>query len=90
MGDYATNKRWRLRHPGKWKRWKRKYYGKHAINCPNKNRAWSEYEIALIVSEDRFPDSFISKLLGRSVRAVQQKKHYLLNGRPDRNQPPMD
>lgn len=80
MTSYAINKRWRLRHPKKRNRSKKRYYHKHAKNCWNSWAKWTDLEEALILGKHGLPDWFIGLLIGRSVRAIQGHRHCLLYG----------
>lgn len=52
-----------------------RYYGATSFAI-NNNRRWTEEEIALVMNHD-ITDKEIARKLGRSVHAVQLKRHYV-------------
>ena len=56
---------------------KQKYYSKTA-NAVNHRKRWSDEEIEIILKHEE-TDTCISKILGRSVKAIQVKRSKLIN-----------
>jgi len=72
-------KEWRKKNPQKWAAMKKKNYSKSRKNAINGNRLWKAEDVALITAEDRPTDAELSKLIGRSVQAIQVKRAKLAN-----------
>lgn len=53
--------------------WKRRYYGKTQY-APNHKKRWSDDDIEIIMKHE-LTDHEISAILGRSVKAIQLKRH---------------
>lgn len=69
MSSYAINKRWRKLHPEKRKDGNLRYYAK-TTNARNRYVKWTVSDINL-VRLHTIPDSELSSIIGRSVRAIQ-------------------
>ena len=69
---YEINKDWRHSHPEKWREGVRRYYRK-SQDAPNRKERWSKEDIKLVM-EHKMPDSELSKLIGRSVQAIQVQR----------------
>lgn len=74
----ARQLRWRTQYPDRWKRMraaqKRRYYRQFQIRGPRRCRPWTTAEDARITAERRPTDRKLSKILGRSVQAIQQRR----------------
>ena len=57
------------------RRQNQRYYEKTSFANNSKSK-WSEHEIELIMNSD-LPDSHLSEVLGRSVKAIQCKRNRL-------------
>lgn len=71
--SYKNNKKWRKKHPKSFQRQKRRYYRQTAF-APNGWEEWSTSETKLAVAHI-VPDKELSKILGRSVGAIQMRRH---------------
>ena len=75
---------WREQNPKSWRRLRAKqklrYYQQFQKNTRCKGRRWSAVEDARITAKDRPADRKISKSLGRSVQAIQQRRYLLSRG----------
>jgi len=72
---YERNKRWRKKNPEKWLATKNRYYRKFQ-DVPNKNQRWTVEDIDFVVDNaDRLPDRVISRLIGRSLGAIQTMRY---------------
>lgn len=71
---YKWNKTWRYKHPETRYEGKARYY-KKTQNAKNKGQRWLDWEIDLIMSRE-ICDTELAKELGRSVGAIQAKRHY--------------
>jgi hypothetical protein len=67
-------KAWRRTRAGQ----KLRYYRQFQKNIQHKARRWTPAEDAQITAEDRPTDSKLSRALGRSVQAIQQRRYLLL------------
>ncbi len=70
--NYKHNKEWRYKHPETRYAGKRRYYSKTAF-APNGKKRLSLEEINLILAHE-IPDMELSKILGRSVGAIQKAR----------------
>jgi hypothetical protein len=59
---------------------KSRYYRQFQINIRHKGRLWTPVEDARITAKDRPTDRKLSKSLGRSVQAIQQRRYLLSRG----------
>jgi hypothetical protein len=71
---YLRNKFWRLAHPKERYIGKARYYRKHRMGKINSRVKWTGPDIKIIM-EHKIPDVALSKLLGRSVQAIQIKRN---------------
>jgi len=73
--------RWREQNRKAWRRnranQKRRYYQQFQKNTQHKGRRWASVEDARITAEDRLTDRKLSKALGRSAQAIQQRRYLL-------------
>jgi hypothetical protein len=67
-------KRWRLNHPEARNAERRKYYSKSDNWCYNERSEWTLFEIDTILHPHKPTDVELSKMLGRSIRAIQIKR----------------
>jgi len=74
--------RWRDENRAKWRRLrarqKRRYYAHSKKNNRNKGRRWTPPEDARITAKDRPNDRELSKSMGRSMQAIQQRRSSLM------------
>jgi hypothetical protein len=74
----ALQLRWRAKHPDRWRRMraaqKRRYYRQFQIRGPRRCRPWTPDEDCLITAKSRPTDLKLSKTLGRSLQAIQQRR----------------
>lgn len=56
------------------------YYAKSKENAVNRGTRYTQYEIDMILNHE-ITDHEISKIIGRSVQAIQNKRSALINGR---------
>lgn len=66
----------------KWRKTKRlqqRRYHQKTANAPNSRQPYTVDEIEMILRHD-IPDSELSSRIGRSVRAIQAKRHNLRKG----------
>ena len=70
--------RWREKHPEAWSRLrsaqKRRYYRQFQRNDHHKGRRWSPADDAKITAKRRPSDRQLSRALGRSAQAIQQRR----------------
>ena len=71
---YAYNKKWRLANPETRHAGKKHYYQK-TQDATNGRKSWTTKDIEVITAENRLVDSVLAAQLGRSVQAIQQKRH---------------
>lgn len=73
--------RWREQNRKEWRRnrakQKLRYYRQFQKNTRHKGRRWTPAEDAQITAEDRPTDRKLSKALGRSAQAIQQRRYLL-------------
>jgi hypothetical protein len=73
--------RWRKQNPKAWRRMRaaqrRLYYERSQSNDGRRGIRWTEAEDARITSEGRPTDRKLSKALGRSMQAIQQRRSNL-------------
>ena len=73
----ARQLRWRAKHPEKWgvmrAAQKRRYYRQFQRSGLQKRRLWVK-EDARIIAKRRPADRKLSKALGRSLQAIQQRR----------------
>ena len=75
LTNYERNINWRKKHPDDWKASKKRYYDKHSYS-PNGWRRWTPEEIRMCLDHS-ISDVELSKRIGKSVRAIQVKRHNL-------------
>lgn len=78
--SYASNKKWRIHYPEKRSKEKGRYYKKHRENplCQmNAGQEWTMKEDALITAPDKPFDTTLARQIGRSVEAIQLRRHRL-------------
>lgn len=71
---YEENKRWRKKHPEAWKQQKALYYARNAIYNWNTGTRWLSSEKVQILDPKRPCDRVLAQQLGRSVKAIQEKR----------------
>jgi hypothetical protein len=73
--------RWREQNRKAWRRngakQKLRYYRQFQKNTQHKGRRWTPVEDARITAEDHPTDRKLSKALGRSAQAIQQRRYLL-------------
>ncbi len=80
----ASRKRWKKAHPERVREMKKLNYERGAQHDTNSRRPWTEPECRRILDPKRPPDRVLAKELGRTVKAIQIKRHVLLERRqPD-------
>ena len=71
-------KTWRRKYPEKARemqaRYNAKYYKFHF--CPNARKPYTDEEIEAILNKS-IPDKQLADILGRSVKAIELKRHFL-------------
>lgn len=73
---YMANKKWRLSHPSM--RYAQTKRNRHkTINALNSYKKWTSEDENIIMTS-RLTDTEISKLINRSVQAIQGKRHKLM------------
>ena len=76
--------RWRSENPEVWRRMrsgqKRRYYRQSQSNDRRKGQPWTPAEDAKITADGRLTDRKLSKALGRSAQAIQQRRMRLSLG----------
>jgi hypothetical protein len=72
---------WREQNPKAWRRLragqKVRYYRQFQTNIRRKGRRWTPVEDERITAVDRPTDRKLSRSLGRSVQAIQQRRYLL-------------
>lgn len=58
-----------------YRRWHRRYYARTAF-APNHRKPWSESDERTVMRHE-LPDRELSRILGRSVNAIQHKRRQL-------------
>src|ERR1022692_3435722 len=81
--------RWREQNRKAWRlnraKQKARYYQQFQKNTRQKGRRWTPVEDARLTAKDRpTDDRKLSKALGRSVQAIQQRRYLLLRDSKDR------
>jgi len=74
MAPTPAKKRWLAQHPEVKKAERLRYYRQFQKNNQRKGKRWTEAEDRKIMARKKQPDSKLSKLLGRSVQAIQQRR----------------
>ncbi len=74
--DYKIQ--WNQEHPEERRGHRNKYYDKGAVHKKNSKKQYTVAEEKLIISDNRPPDLALSQILGRTVRAIERKRHGLL------------
>ena len=73
--------RWREQRRKEWRQLragqKRRYYAQSKRNNRRKGKRWTPAEDARITVKDRPPDRKLSKAMGRSMQAIQQRRSSL-------------
>jgi hypothetical protein len=73
--------RWREKHRKEWRQLragqKRRYYAQSKRNNRRRGKRWTPNEDARISAKDRPPDRKLSKAMGRSMQAIQQRRSSL-------------
>ena len=77
-------KRWRKKHPEVKAAERLRYYRQFQKNNRRKGKRWTENEDHKIMAQDARADSVLSRRLGRSVQAIQQRRSYLVSARRGR------
>lgn len=77
MSGYKYNKIWRKNNPEKWAAIKQRYYSRSIKNAHNSYQPWSNQDINIILVKEHC-DSVLSKIIGRSIKAIQVKRSNLL------------
>lgn len=75
---YEKTKRWRLCHPKKRYRQKKRYCARHRDTFEegrNAHTRWTRTEMDRITAPNRPPDTILTKELGRSLQAIQIKRN---------------
>jgi hypothetical protein len=75
--NYKYNKTWRQKNPEKRHQGKKRYYDKTAF-AENHMKSWSKHELKVLINRTG-TDTALAKKLGRSVRAIQAKRHRIMN-----------
>src|SRR5579862_9544161 len=74
----ARHLRWRAKHPDKWRKMRAaqqlRYYAQFQIKGPRRRKLWTREEDARITAKNRPTDRKLSKLLRRSVQAIQRRR----------------
>lgn len=69
--QYEYNKKYRQTHVKQRNLDRQRYYGKYRMNNFNKRVRWTIEHIEMVLAHT-IPDSQLSKLIGRSVGAIQK------------------
>jgi hypothetical protein len=73
--------RWRDENRNEWRKMRaaqnRRYYEQSQKNDRRGGLRWTEFEDARITAKDRPTDRKLSKVLGRSMHAIQQRRSSL-------------
>lgn len=78
MSRYRDNKAWRLRYPQKRLRQTYRYYDRTLPEEARKGRQlWTVEADRLVIERDGLTDTEIARRLGRTLRAVQHRRHRL-------------
>lgn len=77
MTGYKYNKTWRKNNPEKWAASQQRYYSRSIKNACNSYQFWTNKDIDIILAKEHC-DSVLSKIIGRSVKAIQTKRSNLL------------
>lgn len=77
MTTYARTKRWRAKHPEVKAAERLRYYRQFQKNNKRKGKRWTEKEDKKITARNAPADSILSRRLGRSVQAIQQRRSCL-------------
>ncbi|OGE79258.1 MAG: hypothetical protein A2751_04680 [Candidatus Doudnabacteria bacterium RIFCSPHIGHO2_01_FULL_46_14] len=80
-GSYAATKRWRERYPKKDALLKASYYKRRSGSNLREGEPWLPIELALIRDPNKPSDPMISRMIARSIRAIQDMRSILKNGR---------
>jgi hypothetical protein len=70
----------KLLKPEQWAAQKLRYYSKHRLFCFNSGRKLTLPELKLI-KEHKIPNTDLSRLLQRSVQAIQAARHKIKNNK---------
>ena len=76
-GGYKYNKNWRLKHPEKRNDQKAVYFSKTTYTGSFNRRNPIRQEEDNLILEHSIPDTELHKIIGRSVRAIQARRHRL-------------
>ena len=79
--SYAATKRWRKKYPAKYKAQKLRYYEQSVKHATANYQRWTIEDLTLILKRT-FCDSYLSILIGRSVKAIQVRRHRTLKTEP--------
>jgi hypothetical protein len=78
---------WREQHRKEWRQLraaqKRRYYAQSKRNNRRKGKRWTPVEDARLTAKGRPTDRKLSKSMGRSVQAIQQRRSSLPRATPD-------
>lgn len=66
---------WRLQHKDKRNEWRKRNYNK-TTNAINSNKHWSQKEEKLVLMSE-LTDFELAQIIGRSVQAIQLRRHKL-------------
>jgi hypothetical protein len=80
MTPYERKKRWRENHPEARAAERLRYYRQFQKNDKRKGKRWTEQEDEKITARSAPADSILSRRLGRSVQAIQQRRSSLTWG----------
>jgi hypothetical protein len=75
-----SRKRWKKKHPDAARAIKRLNYRRGALHDYNSCRPWSVEDSNRILAVDRPTDRELAKKIGRSVNAIQHRRHQLKHG----------
>lgn len=73
---YEYNKRWREKYPAKRARGRSRYKSQFVDGAFRSDGEWTDFEIKAIL-ERKQSDRALASRFGRSVRAIQNKRHML-------------
>lgn len=77
MATYERKKQWREKHPEVKAAERLRYYRQFQKNNKRKGLRWTEQEDKKITARNAPADSILSRQLGRSVQAIQQRRSSL-------------
>ena len=77
MQNYPANKTWRLNHPDRRSKQRKRYYRQFQQDGQRQYRKWTVEDSDFILTS-HLCDRSLHELLNRSVQAIQMKRHRLL------------